>query len=149
MGAGQAQLRDGLGFRFCPTTFLGSGVTRRSRKSFFLNYFGCTGSLLWPTGFSTRSAGALKSCWGGSACGLSCGMWDLVPPPGSRTLAPCIESVNSYPPDHQESPPGGISESRSLGIGDQLVAGKKLKGIPGFWLRSKGGMEALPREDWI
>lgn len=34
LGGGQAQLRDGLGFRFCPTTFLGSGVTRRSRKSF-------------------------------------------------------------------------------------------------------------------
>lgn len=65
-------------------------------------------------------------------------MWDLVPPPGSRTLAPCIESVTSYPLDHQESPPGGISESRTLGIGDQLVAGKKLKGIPGFLASAKG-----------
>ena len=71
---------------------------------------------------------------------VACGI--LVPPSGIQALAPCIESVESYPLDHQESPPGGTSESRVLlrvlGLGDQRVAGKKLKGIPGFLASTKG-----------
>ena len=67
---------------------------------------------------------------------VACGI--LVPPSGIQALAPCIESMESYPLTTRKVPQEVLLRAGVLGLGDQRVAGKKLKGIPGFLASTKG-----------
>ena len=86
-----------IGFSLCLFFFFFLQFTYLFMYLFiYFTYFGCAGSSLWRSGFSSCSALALEHTGSVVAArGLSCGMWDLSSPTRDWTQGPCIGSTES------------------------------------------------------
>ena len=90
------------------------------------------GSSLWHAGSFLVAAHGLLSC------GMHVGSSSLT---RDRTLAPCIGSVESYPLDHQGSPPHYIYSSYFLNLPQTVTVPMTLNTF--FFFKAKGKVKRL------